>query len=122
MLYKLYAEQGRIGQDRCGPDLQGRLKNSGEIRINKWFASGKIELFYAKLDGLFQVGKNLVEAQQSQRMVFRRARNEAMIAPQIAESARHLEPKNIQMIEIDCWMVASHGSTSAVVKRTASSL
>jgi hypothetical protein len=33
-----------------------------------------------------------------------------------------LEPKNIQMIEIDCWMVASHGSTSALVNRAAPSL
>jgi hypothetical protein len=52
--------------------------------------------------------EKLIESHHSERMILRRARDEAMFAPEVTKSAGDLEPESIQMIKLLCWIVGSH--------------
>jgi hypothetical protein len=84
-------------------------RNFKEIRINERFASGKVELFDAKLDRFVEIREKLIKGHQAERVIFRRARDEAMVAPEVAKGACDLEPESIQMVELQYRVIRGHG-------------
>ena len=63
-------------------------------------ASGKVEFFDAKLNSFVEIREKLIECHHAESVIFRRARDEAMVTPQVAKCTRDLEPETIQMIKL----------------------
>jgi hypothetical protein len=109
----LPAEKRGIGQDRGRANLQCGFKNFKEIRISEWFASGKVEFLDPKPNGVLQMREELLQSHHSERVILWRARDEAMVAPEVTKSACDLEPESIQMVELLGWIIESHGHKRA---------
>jgi len=61
------------------------------------------------LNSFLEIREKLIEGHHAERVIIRRARDEAMIAPEVAEGAWDLEPESIQMIKLQCWVIQGYG-------------
>ena len=100
-LHASLVEQGRVGQHGGRTVLERVLQNALHLAVHERLAAGEVVFADVHVGRFFQRRAHHVARHEPERVIVGRARDEAVVATQVAHRAAYLEPQLVERQEGD---------------------